>query len=185
MTTKYASRVVKLFSAVLLFAGAGSAHAVAIDLGTVSDGSYGFGRSLNFGETFTDYVNFDLDSSADVSSFIKSFDMSIFGFDLIGIDNFSTGLERLGTGGSYSSIASLTSNPASFDDLLSPGAYRFSIAGTASGFFGGLYRGTLHVAAVPEADTWVMLLMGLGLVAYQLRRKQRSLEQGPATLAAA
>jgi hypothetical protein len=185
MTTKYASRVVKLFSAVLLFAGAGSAHAVAIDLGTVSDGSYGFGRSLNFGETFTDYVNFDLDTSADVSSFIKSFDMSIFGFDLIGLDNFSTGLERLGTGGSYSSIAALTSSPASFDDLLSPGAYRFAIAGTASGFFGGLYRGTLHVAAVPEADTWVMLLMGLGLVAYQLRRKQRTLEQGPGALAAA
>jgi hypothetical protein len=184
MTTKYASRVVKLFSAVLLFATAGSAHAVATDLGTVSDGSYGFGRALNFGETFTDYVNFDLNSSADVTSFIKSFDMSIFGFDLIGIDNFSTGLEKLGTGG-FTSIASLTSNPSSFDDLLSPGSYRFSVAGTASGFFGGLYRGTLHVAAVPEADTWVMLLMGLGLVAYQLRRKQRSLERGPATLAAA
>jgi hypothetical protein len=184
MTTKNASRVVKLFSALLLFAGAGSAQAVAVDLGTVSDGNYGFGRALNFGETFTDHVNFNLDTSADVTSFIKSFDMSIFGFDLIGIDNFTTGLERLGTGG-YTSIASLTSNPASFDDLLTPGSYRFSVAGTASGFFGGLYRGTLHVAAVPEAETWVMLLMGLGLVAYQLRRKQRSLEQHPATMAAA
>jgi len=184
MTTKHASRVVKLFGAVLLFAGVGSAQAVTIDLGTASDGSYGFGRALNFGETFTDYVNFNLDTSADVTSFIKSFDMSIFGFDLIGIDNFSTGLQKFG-GGGYNSIASLTSNPASFDDLLSPGAYRFSVAGTASGFFGGVYRGTLHVAAVPEADTWVMLLMGLGLVAYQLRRKQRSLEQRPATLAAA
>ena len=183
MTTKNASRVVKLFSAVLLFAGGASAHAAAIDLGTPADGSYGFGRAVSFGETFTDYVNFNLDSSADVTSFIKSFDMSIFGFDLVGIDNFTTGLERLGTGG-YSSIASLTSNPASFDDLLSPGAYRFSVAGTASGFFGGLYRGTLHVAAVPEADTWVMLLMGLGLVGYQLRRKQRSLEQHPALAAA-
>jgi hypothetical protein len=185
MITKNASRVVKLFSAVLLFAGMGSAHAVATDLGTVSDGSYGFGRALNFGETFTDYVNFDLDSSADVTSFIKSFDMSVFGFDLVGIDNFTTGLQKLGSGGGYTSVASFTSNPASFDDLLSPGAYRFSVAGTASGFFGGIYRGTLHVAAVPEADTWVMLLVGLGLVAYQLRRKQRSLEQRPTTLAAA
>jgi len=184
MTTKNASRVAKLFSAVLLFAGMGSAHAVATDLGTVSDGSYGFGRALIFGETFTDYVSFDLNTSADVTSFIKSFDMSIFGFDLVGIDNFQTGLQKLGSGG-YSSITSFTSNPASFDDLLSPGAYRFSVAGTASGFFGGIYRGTLHVAAVPEADTWVMLLVGLGLVAYQLRRKQRSLEQRPTTLAAA
>ena len=185
MTTKHASRAVKLFSAILLLAAAGGAQASAINLGGVSQGDYGFGRAINFGETFTDYVNFTLSDSAEVSSFIKSFDMSIFGFDLIGIDNFSTGLEKLGTGGGYTSIASLTSNPASFDDLLAPGTYRFSVAGTASGFFGGLYRGTLHVAAVPEADTWVMLLMGLGLVGYQLRRKQRSLEQGPATLAAA
>ena len=87
MITKNASRVVKLFSAVLLFAGMGSAHAVAIDLGTVSDGSYGFGRALSFGETFTDYVNFDLDASADVTSFIKSFDMSIFGFEPPSIPN--------------------------------------------------------------------------------------------------
>ena len=43
----------------------------------------------------------------------------------------------------------------------------------------------IHVVAVPEAETWVMLLVGLGLVAYQLRRKQRLLEQRPTMLAAA
>jgi hypothetical protein len=179
MTTKHASRAVKLFSAILLLAGAGAAQAAAINLGTVSQGSYGFGRAVNFGETFTDYVNFTLHDSAEVSSFIKSFDMSIFHFDVLGIDNYATGLERFNSG-SYASVASLASNPASFDDLLSPGSYRFSIAGTGSGFFGGIYRGTLHVAAVPEADTWVMLLMAFGIVVYQLRRKQRSLEQPPA-----
>ena len=179
MTTKHASRAVKLFSAILLLAAAGAAQASAINLGSVSQGSYGFGRAINFGETFTDYVNFTLNDSAEVSSFIKSFDMSVFHFDLLGIDNFTTGLERFGSGG-FSSIASLTSNPASFDDLLAPGTYRFAIAGTGSGFFGGIYRGTLHVAAVPEADTWVMLLMAFGIVVYQLRRKQRSLEQPPA-----
>ena len=30
---------------------------------------------------------------------------------------------------------------------------------------------------VPEADTWVMLLVGSGLVAYQLRRKQRAVSR--------
>jgi len=183
MTTTHASRAVKLISAVLLFAGVGAAQANTTNLGTVSDGSYGFGHALSFGETFTDYVSFNLNDSAEVTSFIKSFDMSIFNFDLLGIDHFTTGLERLGTGG-FTSLASLTTNPASFDDLLSPGSYRFSIAGTASGFFGGIYRGTLHVAAVPEADTWVMLLMAFGIVVYQLRRKQRSLEQPPAALMA-
>jgi hypothetical protein len=170
----------KLFSVLLLVAGASAAQANTVNLGTVADDSYGFGRAINFGETFTDYVNFSLNDSAEVSSFIKSFDMSIFHFDLLGIDNFATGLQKLGTSG-YSSIAQLSSNPASFDDLLSPGSYRFAISGTGSGFFGGIYRGTLHVAAVPEADTWVMLLMAFGIVVYQLRRKQRSLEQPPAT----
>jgi hypothetical protein len=123
---------------------------------------------LNFGEAFTDYASFNLDTSADVTAFIRSFDLSVFGFELIGIDHFQAGLQQLGSSG-YISITSLASNPASFDDLLSPGAYRLSVAGTASGLFGGLYRGTLHVAAVPEADTWVMLLMGLSLVACRRR----------------
>lgn len=179
MTTKHVSRAVKLFSAILLVAGAGAAQAATTSLGSVSEGSYDFGRTVHFGETFTDYVNFSLSDAAEVSSFIKSFDMSFFHFDLLGIDNFTTGLQKLGSGG-YSTVASLSSSPASFDDLLGPGSYRFSIAGTASGFFGGIYRGTLHVAAVPEADTWVMLLMAFGIVVYQLRRKQRSLEQPPA-----
>jgi hypothetical protein len=185
MTTKHASRAVKLFSAMILLAGAGAAQATTTSLGSVSDGSYGFGRAINFGETFTDSVNFSLSNSSEVTSFIKSFDMSIFHFDLLGIDNFSTSLQKLGTGGTYTTLGSLTSNPASFDDLLSAGSYRFSVAGTGSGFFGGIYRGTLHVAAVPEADTWVMLLMAFGMVVYQLRRKQRSLEQPPAAMVSA
>ena len=31
------------------------------------------------------------------------------------------------------------------------------------------------VAAVPEPETWLMLVIGLGLAAYQLHRKQKSL----------
>jgi hypothetical protein len=182
MTTKHVSRAVQLFSTILLLAAAGAAQAATTSFGTVSDGSYGFGRAIDFGETFTDYVDFSLSNSAEVSSFIKSFDMSIFHFDLLGIDNFTTGLQKLGSSG-YATIATLNANPASFDDLLSPGSYRFSVAGTGSGFFGGIYRGTLHVAAVPEADTWVMLLMAFGIVVYQLRRKQRALEQTPALMA--
>ena len=32
-----------------------------------------------------------------------------------------------------------------------------------------------HVGGVPEPGTWAMLLVGAGLVGYQLRRKQRAL----------
>jgi hypothetical protein len=63
--------------------------------------------------------------------------------------------------------------------MLGPGSYQVALSGIGTGFFGGLYRGSLQVAAVPEADVWVMLLVGFAVVLYQLRRKQRSIEQQP------
>lgn len=49
------------------------------------------------------------------------------------------------------------------------------ITGTGSEF-SSLYRGTMQAGVVPQADTRLMLLVALGMVLYQLRRKQRSLE---------
>ncbi len=42
-----------------------------------------------------------------------------------------------------------------------------------------LYRKVLSVAAVPQAETGLMVLSGLGLVVFQLRRTQRSLRHRP------
>jgi hypothetical protein len=44
--------------------------------------------------------------------------------------------------------------------------------------FGGLnHPGTVSfdITVVPEVETWVMMLVGVGLIAYQLRRKNKSL----------
>jgi hypothetical protein len=175
MTKLKTSRTVKMFAAILMCTGFGVAEANTTNLGTVTPGSYSFSDVISFGQTFTDFVNFKLTDSADITSFIKSFDLSILQFDLLGIDHFSASLQRAGQGG-FQTLVSQTSNPISFDDLLTPGNYRLALSGTGSGFLGGVYRGTLQVAAVPEADTWVMLLVGFGIVLYQLRRKQRSLD---------
>ena len=173
----------KWIGAIVMLFGLASANASTINLNTISvGGTYEFTEVVAPGRSFTDYVRFRLDDAAAVTSFIKSFDLSFFGFDLIGIDNFTTSLQRLGQGG-FETIASFTGTSGSFDDLLTPGQYRIALGGTASGFLGGVYRGTLHVAAVPEADTWIMLLVGLGIVLYQLRRKQRALERQQPVLA--
>lgn len=154
-----------------------AANAKTIDLGTVeAGGSYSFTDVITFGQTFTDYVGFSLDDASQVQSFIKSFDLSVFSFDLLGIDNFEATLQHLGTGG-FANVATFSGSPISFDDLLGPGEYRIALSGMGTGFFGGLYRGSMQVAAVPEADVWVMLLVGFGVVLYQLRRKQHALEQ--------
>ena len=67
----------------------------------------------------------------------------------------------------------------SFNSLVA-GSYVLGIYGIGDGpvLNLGRFRGTASVAgAVPELDTWLMMLIGAGLVAYQLRRKQNSLQQ--------
>jgi hypothetical protein len=167
---------IRLSGALLILGAGSSVNAKTIDLGTLGIGDYSVTEFVLPGTSFTDHVLFQLDDVLQVSAFAKSFELSIFSFDLLGIDNFSASLDQLGQNG-YASLASLTSNPVSFDDLLAPGQYRLAIGGTVSGFLGGLYR--MQVAAVPEADVWIMLLLGFAVILYQLHRKQRSLERSP------
>jgi hypothetical protein len=170
---------IKLWGLGLCLAATGAANAKTIELGSLQDGgSYSFTDVITFGQSFTDYVGFSLDDSSQVKSFMKSFNMSIFSFDLLGIDNFQATLQHLGQGG-FQNVAAGSGTTISFDDLLGPGEYRIALSGIGSGFLGGIYRGSLQVAAVPEADVWVMLLVGFGVVLFQLRRKQQSLEQQP------
>lgn len=180
MRQRYVTTTAKLFCLALVLGGMGTAKASITDLGSLGTGNVSFTELVSPGGSFTDYVRFTLDNAAQVSSFIKSFNFSIFSFDLLGIDNFSASLQQLGQGG-FQTVASSSGSPISFEDLLNPGQYQIALSGISSGFFGGLYRGTLHVAAVPETDTWIMLLVGIAVVLYQLRRKQRSLGLRPLT----
>jgi hypothetical protein len=169
---------IKVWGACLVLAAASSANAKTINLGTLAaGGSYSFTDVVGVGD-FKDNIRFRLNDTVSVSAFIKSFDLSIFSFDVLGIQNFSATLQRLGQGG-FQTLATSSTSPISFDDMLGPGTYRISLSGIGSGFLGGIYRGSLQVAAVPEADVWVMLLVGFGVVLYQLRRKQRSLDREP------
>jgi hypothetical protein len=168
----------KVLGLCLVLGAASSAYAKTIDLGTLAAGaSYSFTDGVGLGK-FSDDVRFNLSDTMNVSGFVRTFEMSIFGFDLLGIQNFSSTLQHLGQGG-FQTLASGTGSPMSFDDMLGPGSYRIAFSGIGNGFLGGIYRGSLQVAAVPEADVWVMLLVGFAVVLYQLRRKQRSLEQQP------
>lgn len=59
--------------------------------------------------------------------------------------------------------------------LLSAGNYHFSVTGSADGSAGGLYTLTSQVAVIPEPETYVMLLAGLGLMGFVARRRQKNL----------
>lgn len=66
------------------------------------------------------------------------------------------------TGSTGANVATLT-----FSDLAS-GWYAVYVGGTNHASAGGAFE--LTVSAVPEAETWAMLLAGLGLVGWRLRR---------------
>lgn len=52
---------------------------------------------------------------------------------------------------------------------LSAGDYYFTVSGSGNGLFGGAYG--ISLRTVPEPQSLVLALMGLGLMALQLRRK--------------
>lgn len=55
---------------------------------------------------------------------------------------------------------------------LGPGNYYYEITGTVLGSKGGSYTMDSYISPVPEPETYAMLLAGLGLIGFSLRRRQ-------------
>lgn len=155
-----------LFALVIGLGAMSAANATTIHLGNVDGETRYFGDTVRKKSSFTDFVRFRLTEQSVVDFTFKSF------YD-IAKSSFAVQLQQKISG-------VWTTMPAaspSFADL-SAGKYRWEVTGTTgpqSGFWGA----KMTVTAVPEADVWMMLLIGLGLIGYQLRRKQRSLKQPP------
>lgn len=155
-----------------------AAQAKVTHLGTLSDGESKStsGVATKTGPkmfAFSDDVTFKLASTSNVSDIFTA---------AAGITQFTVELLYGGK-----EIGSFSGGPAgkpssafshAFDDLSASGkTYSLLISGMATSK--ARYLNGISVSAVPEADTWLMLLAGGGLVAFQLRRKQHSLPQRP------
>ena len=57
---------------------------------------------------------------------------------------------------------------------LNAGTYTLQVTGNVAGLAGGSYSGVLNVAAVPEPETYPMMLAGLGMIGCMARRKKKS-----------
>jgi len=148
----------------VLFTGSLSANASTqlTDLGELGDGDFGLVSNLFIkAQTFEDVINFTLTSTSTINGFVTPFRLQSANWSL----SSSAGVLDGGA---------LTLGRYSFADL-TPGSYSVSIFGTsrAFGFYSASYR--VAVAAVPEMETWLMLAIGAGLVAFQLHRKQKAL----------
>jgi hypothetical protein len=53
------------------------------------------------------------------------------------------------------------------------GNFDLNITGMTNGSLGGLYSGSIEVSAIPEPETYAMLLAGLGLMGAVVRRRSQ------------
>ena len=74
------------------------------------------------------------------------------------------------TGSVIGTLNTITPGVLRGNGPLAPGNYSFLVTGTANGSAGGLYVYSL-AAAVPEVNTWALMLTGIGLVGLGIRRQ--------------
>ncbi|MBJ7311435.1 FxDxF family PEP-CTERM protein [Rugamonas sp. CCM 8940] len=129
------------------------------------------GLNNNF---FSDKYTFTLGESNDVSGLLTSLitasntGLAITSFDLIGSNGFVLA-------GSQKSSNNALEQSWGFNSGLRPlvaGSYTLQVNGYVVAADGGSYSGNIGVSPVPEADTYAMLLAGLGLVGVVARRRK-------------
>jgi hypothetical protein len=157
------SRKVAL-AALLCFALIGSAGATTkvTNLGTLENGDFGIvSNAFLLPQSFQDTINFTLTSNSTISGIVVPWRLICASWSL------SSTMGEIASG-------ALAFGRYTFADL-APGSYSVSIFGKSRALGGYAASYKVAVAAVPEIETWLMLLIGVGLAAYQLHRKQKTL----------
>jgi hypothetical protein len=122
--------------------------------------------------SFTDTVMFSIPGTSTVSS-------TTVANNLLSVLNIENGMVSLFAEagatdtliGTYSFNGTTGSTWHSFDSL-GAGDYYYQITGNATGSQGGFYSITSTVQAVPEPETYALLLAGLGIMGSLYRRRK-------------
>jgi PEP-CTERM motif len=94
-------------------------------------------------------------------------ELSYYGYNsmLPGTQPFPTALPSSGVIGAYASLTEYSNSQV---------VGMVQLQGTVSGDYSGLQITSVPVVTVPEPDTWVMLLAGLGLVGVSVRQRKQT-----------
>jgi hypothetical protein len=158
------NKLIKLLAVAAPLALSLNANAATYSAGTIGPGTYtnsfSAPSSNQAGGENLDHFLFTLASTADIT---------VFGQDFA--DGYVLGRMDLITGGpAFSFIA--TGTP-SFNILgLAAGNYQINFKNESGNLATGSFTGGVTVAAVPEPETYAMLLAGLGLIGFSARRRQ-------------
>lgn len=167
------------FVAAMLAGMSVGANAATTDLGSVTTDPITFGGTvLGSGVAFSDIFTFAGSGSPTTGFSVVDVPLSVGGtnFDsiLTGLSLFSAGANGVVGGGDDTLLKSATSIDGNsltlnYDQPLS-GASFFTVTGVSNGTAGAIYAGAM-AAAVPEPETYAMLLAGLGLMGAVVRRR--------------
>ncbi len=126
---------------------------------------------------FTDDYTFTI-SSASLNSVVTSVDL----YNILGLSNLNGILLGVGNPTSVSFIPNIFSPPpgsVTVTDLilnpvnLSAGDYKIEITGTITGLSGGSYAGVINLTSpVAEPEVFGMMLAGLNLIGFMVRRRR-------------
>lgn len=173
----------KTLCAVMLIAGGYIAPASAVTISTTTNlgDLTGLAASVgntftgaNTGDSFSDVYTFDLSSLSQAVGTTVTIQLSL-GTSTFDLSNMAIALTDSTESTTYAMDNTLdASNALQLSAILNPGlGYRFVVTGDVTGNLGGGYGGVLQAAPVPEAETYAMMLAGLGLVGFMARRRSR------------
>lgn len=130
---------------------------------------------------FTDQFEFSLDHTFEsvatlTSAVAKGKDIQILALNIVQYDPTTLAVIKTVTGiNDYLTNGVGSRDSWSLDSSwLVAGSYYLEVKGDVLGTNGGSYAVDLNVTAVPEAETYAMMLGGLGLVGFVARRRKAS-----------
>jgi len=150
-------------------------------LGNLEGRNVAIANTINgFGTPVADIYSFDIGSSLSnaIATSVKVKLQFAGSTPLYDISNFAIALKDT-NGHVYASDNTFDPSGAlNLQAMLAPSTfgsmfYRFAVTGTTAGTAGGIYAGALAAAPVPEPQTWLTLLAGLGLVGLMVERIKR------------
>ena len=163
-----------------IFAGISmSASAVTHTLGAASPG---LPLSFNSGAVpigpFNDIFTFSLPANSGSGYSVINFPVPGFFNTLLATASLVSNPDGVLFNGDDSALTTVvsTANQIAFTwGAAASGNYYLNVAGITNGEFGGLYNGAITVTAVPEPESYAMLLAGLGVMgAIAVRRNKRN-----------
>jgi hypothetical protein len=153
---------------------AGTAQAATVNAGTISS-SFSHVFNVASGASFADTINFSVAGPSTLTGSAASLTLSLGSLSLLDIAGLTVNVWNNSHPFGTTNFGSFAGGPGSYTfNLPTAGNYHVDITGTATGAFGGTYAVGLQVAAVPEPETYAMLLAGLGVMGAIARRRKQA-----------